>query len=166
MALHLSPRDVDMANLYARDAITRLKGVGARGGAADRAVSGIAKAFEVILGAGAVGIVTGKFGSTDLHVGGKAIPMDLGAGLLGLSVSLFMESETAGEHLSNFSAGILAGFATKYGVGVGQAWAAKPANGGSVPAVAGAVMNMLGGQSASSRPLTEAELSKMAEAIR
>jgi hypothetical protein len=167
MALHITHRDVEMANLYARDSISRLKGVGQRGGAADRAVTGLAKAFEVTLGAGLVGVLSGKFGSADLHVGGKSIPMDLLGGLAGLGVSLFMENEAASEHLSNFSVGVLAGFSTKYGVGVGRAWAEKKPGGSALPAVAG-VMNMLGGrtQAPAARPMTKEELAKMAESIR
>lgn len=167
MSLHITHRDVEMANLYARDALGRLKGVGQRGGAADRAVTGLAKAFEVTLGAGLVGLATGKFGSADLHVGGKAIPLDLLGGLAGLGVSLFMENEAASEHLSNFSVGVLAGFATKYGAGVGKAWAEKPAGSSSLPSIAG-VVNMLGSAASNSAPapLTEAELAKMAQSIR
>lgn len=163
MSLSITHRDVEMANLYARDALGRLKGVGQRGGTADRAVTGLAKAFEVTLGAGLVGVLSGKFGSADLHVGGKAIPMDLLGGLAGLGVSLFMENEAASEHLSNFSVGVLAGFATKYGVGVGKTWAAKPGN--ALPSIAG-VVNMLGSSNQAPAPLTEAELAKMAQAIR
>lgn len=166
MPLHLSPRDVEMANLYARDSIGRLKGIGAKGGTTERAVSGFAKAFEVCLGAGAVGVATGKFGSTELHVGGKAIPLDLLGGLAGLGVSLFMDSDTASEHLSNFSVGVLAGAAMKYGVGVGRSWAERPA--GSSPAIAGAMAMMMGsGKKAEApAPMTEAEIAKYAESIR
>lgn len=167
MGLHITHRDVEMANLYARDAITRLKGAGVRGGTGERAVGGLAKAFEVCLGSGLVGVLSGKFGSADLHVGGKAIPLDLTAGLLGLGASVFMESDTASEHLSNFSVGILAGFSAKYGVGVGKAWADGKlrAPGALAPAVSG-VVNMLGTTKQTPAPLSQEELAKMASAIR
>lgn len=165
MPLHLTHRDVEMANLYARDSIGRLKGVGAKGGTAERAVTGFAKAFEVCLGAGAVGLATGKFGSTELHVGGKAIPLDLLGGFAGLGVSLFMESDTASEHLSNFSVGVLAAAAMKYGVGVGRSWAEKPAG---APAIAGAMHMMMGAgkKPEAPTPLTEAEIANYAASIR
>ena len=165
MALHITHRDVEMANLYARDALGRLKGYGTRGGTTERAVTGIAKAFEVTLGAGLVGLLSGKFGSADLHVGGKAIPLDLLGGLLGLGTSLFMENESAGEHLSNFSVGVLAGFSTKYGAGVGKAWAEGRLGAPALPSVSG-MANMLGASKKSPIALSEPELVKMAQAIR
>ncbi len=167
MPLHLTHRDVEMANLYARDSISRLKGIGAKGGTTERAVTNIAKTFEVCLGAGLVGVVTGKYGSADLHVGGKAIPLDLLGGLAGLGVALFMDSETASEHLSNFSVGVLAGCSVKYGVGVGRAWAEKGMPGqGMLSSVAGAVAAFGPAQKQQPAPLSEAELAKMASTIR
>jgi hypothetical protein len=165
MGLHLTHRDVEMANLYSRDALSRLKGYGASGGTAEKAVKGLAKAFEVSLGAGLVGFLSGKFGSADLHVGGKAIPLDLLGGLAGLGVAISMDNETAGEHLSNFSVGVLAGFWTKYGVGVGKAWGEGKLGLPKMPAVSG-VVNMLTSNKQSPSPLNEAELAKMAQAIR
>ena len=178
MALSISRRDIDEANRYARDAMSRVsrdpgryggEGVGQR----------LTRTAEVALGAVGVGVLSGRFGP--FNVNGTPVPMDLIAGV-GLHLLSFMGlAGAASPHLSNVADGVLAGYLTKFGVGYGKVWAQKA----GVPpqTVVGAAYGdrSLGAHGnlhsglpkalgipafVGAEPLTSAELAAMAQAVR
>lgn len=171
MPLHITHRDLEDAHRYARDAVSRLQGVGRSDGVVSRSVNLGMKALATCLGAGVVGLISGKYGSADLKVGGKSIPLDAVGALLGCGVAACMEDGMASEALGNVSVGALAAFTTKYTIGMGKAWDEKGSpfagfsGGKPAPAVTSGEAPVR--QFAPPRPaLTELELAKMAQAIR
>jgi hypothetical protein len=120
MPLHITDRDLDEAHRYARDAVSRLRGVGKADGALSRTTRGIGKYVAVGLGAATSGLLSGYKGSADVVVGGVSVPLDGLGGLLGLGASVFMEDGIASEGLANYSAGLWAAFVTKYTIGYGK----------------------------------------------
>lgn len=124
MPLHVTQQDIEMAHRYARDAMAVAKGVGAKEAPLSRTTKNLGKLAAVIAGSGLVGIASGyKPGMTDLHIGGKVIPLDGLGGLVGLGASVFMEDSAASETLANFSVGVFGAFATKYAMGMGKSLA-------------------------------------------
>lgn len=173
MPLKITQRDIEEAHRYARDAMGQLRGVGRSDGALSRTTSALAKGVAVCAGAGAVGLLSGKYGSAELHIGGKDVPLDLLGGLAGKAAAVFMEDGMASECLDNFSSGVLAAFVTKYTIGLGKSWGetgslfpSKPA----APAISGngrgVTRMMTGGTVSPPQPLTERELANMAMGIR
>lgn len=162
MPLHITNRDIEEAHRYARDAMSTLRGVGRADGALSRTTKSLVNGGVVCLGAAAVGALSGKFGSADINIGGKSIPLDLLSGLAGKAAAVFMEDGTASEQLDNFSTGVLAAFVTKYTIGVGKAWSEEKKS--AAPAIAGSPAPR--SLPSAPPPLTESELAKMAQAIR
>jgi hypothetical protein len=167
MPLHLTNRDIEDAHRYARDAMASLKGVGRADGALSKGVNLGMKVLATCVGAGIVGVVSGKYGSADLHIGGKVIPMDAVSGLAGLGVAACMEDGMASESLGNLSAGVLAAFTTKYTIGLGKTWAEKGSPFASKAQISGqAPVRRFASPSPVQAPLTEQQLANMAQALR
>lgn len=175
MPLHLTQHDIEQAHRYARDSMATLRGVGRADGPISRTTKNLGKLAAMVAGAGAVGYASGYYGSTDLHIGGKSVPLDGLGGLAGLGVSVFMEDGLASETLANFSCGVLAAFATKHAINMGAGL--KAGNGffggtKAAPAAPKAVTSgnpfrmIAGGKKESSAPLTESELAAMGQAVR
>ena len=180
--LNITRRDIEEAHQYARDAMTR-------GSARDynkktgesRTVGGVIRqTMGVGIGAFGVGVLTGRLGP--LHIGGNPVPVDLVAGL-GIHLGTFLASAffniEAPKDFNNVADGVLAGYFTKFGVGVGTQLRAKanlPAlnltsiagtfdSNSSVGAIGGRRPAELQGAPYKG-PMTESELAAMAQAVR
>lgn len=166
--LNITRRDIDEAYASMRDAhsyIQRYKGQG------ETAVGQLTQTLGVSAGALGVGILSGRFGA--LHIAGSKIPLDLAGGIIGHGLAFFGLAGKYGEHLHNFSDGVMAGWITKWGVGLGAKMAVD-AGKAPPPVTAGVHHQQLGASPAGNAgnagprkaPLTEAELTGMAHGIR
>lgn len=169
MALNITRRDIEEASSYARDAMRFAKSNSSTG---ESVVGSVVQSLEVGIGAMGVGVLTGRFGP--LHIGGNPIPLDLAAALalhlLGF-MGLAGKHET---HLHNFADGAMAGYLTKFGVGLGakmRADAGKPALNltdisGDNDGRRGPPPQMTRGNSHAKRPMSISELAAMAQGVR
>jgi hypothetical protein len=113
MSFQLSRRDVDAAYSYANRSMRRLrdpeKGEGS-------VLKKLATTGEVLAGAAIVGVASGRFGP--LNIPGTPVPVDLAGGVGAHLLAFWLDTPDA-MHLHNVANGILAGYVTKLGVGVG-----------------------------------------------
>jgi len=172
MALTLTRRDIEDAHRFARSASDRAKSFKETG---EYVVGTITQTVEVAAGAVGVGVLTGRFGP--IKIAGSPIPLDLALGVTGHLLGFAGVAGKYSEHLHNFSDGVVAGWLTKWGFGMGQQWADKQGalrgqisgetarlHGGMPVPMAGYTPSF--GADQTNRPLTESELASMAQAIR
>jgi hypothetical protein len=112
--INITRRDIDAAYKYANDGLSRARDPDARG--ASRVLGKMLETGEVIAGAAAVGVASGRFGP--LNINNTQVPLDLVGGVSGHLIAFWLGSGV-GDHLHNFSNGVLAGYFTKLGVGLG-----------------------------------------------
>jgi hypothetical protein len=166
MSLTITRRDIEEAHSYARDAISRARGVQATG---QRIVGTAVKSLEVAAGAAAVGAISGRYGKVDFDLGGgKSVPLDLTAAIVGHLAAFTGMAGEASEHLHNLSDGVLAAASFRMAFNFGNkhraqsgAKTALPSS-PSVPVMAGERSYAMSGPA----PLTEAELAAMAQGVR
>lgn len=123
MAFNLTRRDIEDAYRYNDRALSRARdpdGGRTLHGALGRLVAG----GEVAAGALGVGFVAGRFGpkATEIKIGDKiTIPVDACVAIAGhaLAFSGYLGGDLA-EHVHNLSNGVLAGYLTKLGAGLGD----------------------------------------------
>ena len=160
MPLTITRRDLDSLAHRARDAQSRVARMRAKG----ESVTGqLSQTLEIAAGAAANGFISGRYGQ--INIG--PVPADLAAAV---ALHLGGFAGVAGkydEHLHNFADGLLAGYITKFMVGLGTSARAKA----GLPAVStsGENARMHGGMPAMNAgyaPLSEAELAAMAHQIR
>jgi hypothetical protein len=175
MSFQLSRRDVDSAYAYANRNLGRMRRD------PDSSESGVLNkllnAGEIVAGAAAVGVASGRFGP--LNIAGTAVPLDAVGGVALHLVGFWLDSSLS-RHLHNLGSGVLAGYATKAGVGLGTSLRTKA--GLSPVSVSGTYadddvqsaydiigaqnpLHMTGAAQAAS-PLTEAELAALAQQVR
>lgn len=170
--LQLTRRDLADSWNAARNAHSFIQGYQKDG---ERVVGQITQTLEVSAGAVGVGILSGRFGA--LHLAGSPIPLDLAGGLLLHGAGFLGFAGKYGEHLHNFADGVLAGWLTKWGVGLGASMR-EGAGLPRVPVTAGQLPSapthapMTGASSRTNHttgcgaPLTEAELAAMSHGVR
>lgn len=112
--INISRRDIDRAYDYANRGLSRARDPDPRG--EDSVLKKMLNTAEVIAGAAAVGVASGRFGP--LTIQNTQVPLDLVGGVSGHLIAFWVGSGL-GDHLHNFSNGVLAGYFTKLGVGVG-----------------------------------------------
>lgn len=166
MAMNITRRDVEDAFSHLRDVHSRVSKHSSHG---ERIVGQVVQTVEVSAGALTNGVLSGRYGNMTL--GQTKIPLDLVLALGGHGLALFGIAGKHAEHLHNFADGYLAGYLTKLGAGIGARWAQKQ----------GASPHVFSGTSshhsfttshrsqfsgAARAPLTEAELTSLAQAIR
>jgi len=171
MSLNITRRDIEEAHQFARDALNRAKGYKNSG---EAVVGQLTQTLEVAAGAVAVGALSGRFGP--LTIANSPVPLDLALGVAGHAMGFVGIAGRHAEHLHNFSDGVIAGYLTKLGVGFGAQMRTKA--GLPVLAISGEDSyerpDIVGYQLPSNyqpqvgaaQPLTEAELMRMAQAIR
>jgi hypothetical protein len=162
--LNITRRDLDEAYTSMRDAHSYIQRY-RQGG--ERVTGQLVQTLEVGAGALAVGVASGRFGA--LNIAGSPIPLDLAGGILGHALGFFGLAGKYGEHLHNFSDGVLAGYLTKWGIGFGTELRRK-AGQPPVMTVAG-TEDIIGYAPAAqmgcgAEPLTEAELASLAHSVR
>jgi len=169
MHLNISRRDIDMA--LSRASSSR-RGLSGQQIAIGQAVQGL----EIFAGAGAVGLISGRFGSQTVRLGSVTVPLDLTGGVLGHLLAFYLRGSGASEHLHNLSTGAMAAWFTKYMVGYGGILREKA----GLSRVAGDSEHghLYGGMPASHagtgavsmespvQPLTEAELVSMSHGVK
>lgn len=113
MAIHFSRDQIEDAYRYANRNLSRLRDPdrGARG-----VLHKLLDTGEVLLGAGAVGVAKGRFGS--LKIANTPVDMDLAAGVAGHLIGFWLDSSVS-EHIHNVSNGALAGWFHGLAVGAG-----------------------------------------------
>lgn len=159
--LTITRRDLDEAYGSLRDAHSYIQQY-KQGG--ERTIGQVVQSVEVAAGALAVGVASGAVGP--LQVQGVPVPLDLLGGLAGHTAAFFGLAGKYSEHLHNFSDGVIAGYLTKWGIGLGTEMrrkAGKP----PVSVVAGEFAydtSQKTGypQFGAAAPLTEAELASLA----
>lgn len=173
MSFQLSRRDVDSAYAYANKNMRRLRRDPDDGDSSEHGVlNKLLNAGEVIAGAAAVGVASGRFGP--LNIGNTAVPIDAVGGVA-LHLLGFWLDNNVSRHLHHLGTGALAGYATKAGVGYGTSLRMKA--GLSPVAVSGEPLPAGGydviGQGVdgydvvgAAAPLTEAELAALAQQVR
>lgn len=183
MTFQLSRRDVDAAYAYANRNMKRLRDPETKGSSG--VLHRLLQSGEILAGAAAVGVASGRFGP--LNIGNTPVPIDLVGGIGGHLIAFWLDG-AASPHIHNVSNGVLAGYITKLGVGVGTSLRMKAglspvstsgdADGGS--AGPGATYDIIGAapyhapaalsqpQTAAraAAPLTEAELAALAQQVR
>lgn len=134
------------------------------------------QSVEVLAGAAASGVVTGRFGAPHLKLGSQNLPLDLAGGVVLHGLAFFGMFGKYGDHVHNFSDGVMAQFFARWGVGYGTHLREKA----GLPRIAGsgnttrqfpqqAQGHAYGrGQHPAppQRPLTEAELAGLASRMR
>lgn len=165
---NITRRDIDEAYASMRDAHSYIKRYQAQG---ENVVGRVVQSLEVGAGALGVGILSGRYGA--LHITGSKVPLDLAAGLAGHALAFFGLAGNYADHLHNFSDGVMAGWLTKWGVGIGAKMAVEagvappPVTAGALPSSGTVPMvGCAGGSAAPKAPLTEAELAGMAHSVR
>jgi hypothetical protein len=173
MSFQLSRRDVDAAYSYANRSMRRL-----RDPEKDEksVLNKLLQTGEVLAGAAVVGVASGRFGP--LNVAGTPIPLDLVGGVGGHLIAFWLDG-TASKHIHNVANGVLAGYVTKLGVGVGAKLRTKAGlSPFTLQDVTGAdpmllaepqidiVGRAVGLHKTGAAPLTEAELAALAQQVR
>jgi len=181
MSINITRRDIQAAHDYASRSLSRARDP--ERGSAGQVLDKLLETGEVLAGAAAVGVASGRFGP--LNIANTPIPLDLVGGIGGHLLGFWIGGKTS-DHIHNFSNGVLAGYVTKLGVGVGNTLRAKA---GQVPfttmgegeeilsSFSGERARMHGGMPAygagaetgaapSGGPLTEAELAALAQQVR
>lgn len=170
MSISITRRDLQDAYKYANRSLSRARDYE---GNANSTLGKLTRTAEVLAGATAVGVASGRFGA-NVTVGGAQIPVDLSLGLAGQALAHFVGGNI-GAHVLNVSDGVLAGYFLKVGVGLGKglrekAGAPPLAISGSVDVVGGDV-DVVGALVepqlvVGASPLTEAELASLAQQVR
>jgi len=173
--LNITRRDIEEAHNYARDEMRSSRDPDNGKSFADKPV---VTTVLVASGAAAVGVLTGRFGP--LHFGGNPVPLDLAAavavhlaGFVGKSFGFGSVSP----YLHHIADGALAGYVTKFGVGVGTEMrkkaGEKPLNLADISGEDGRRSpaqlhegNRMHETRRNKGPMTEAELAAMAQAVR
>jgi hypothetical protein len=122
MSFQLSRRDVDSAYAYANRNMGRVR----RDPESDSekgVLNKLLNAGEVILGATAVGVASGRFGP--LSIGNTAVPFDAVGGIALHLIGFWLDSPNVSRHLHHLGTGVLAGYGTKAGVGIGRTLRSK-----------------------------------------
>lgn len=171
MTFQLSRRDVDSAYAYANRNMRRLRDPETSG--ASGVLKRLLQTGEVVAGAVAVGVASGRFGP--LNIANTPVPIDLTGGIAGHLLAFWLDN-AASPHLHNLSNGVLAGYGTKLGVGVGTSLRLKA---GLPPMMTSGDPSFLQptqqlnepqydivGSAPSAAPLTEAELAALAQQVR
>jgi hypothetical protein len=160
--LTISRRDIESAYAAARDADRRLAGLRGRG---ESIVGHAVEGALTVGGALAAGAALGYFGP--VYLAGTPLRVDLLAGLAGHALGFFKVAGKYSDHLHSFSNGVLACYATTYGLGLGKKIATKA---GKTPALGhgqtATIAGNLSSSGASPTPLSEAELVNMAQQVR
>lgn len=78
------------------------------------------RTLEVSAGAAVAGVIQGKAGPEGAHVMG--VPVDLGAGLALNVLGYFDAAGKHSDHLNNLGDGLLAGYVSQVGFGIGTKW--------------------------------------------
>jgi hypothetical protein len=133
--LHISRRDVEGAIRHADRALARARD--AEPGSTHHVTGKVVEDLEVIGGAALNGLLSGRYGSLTY----KNVPIDLAGSLALKALLLWQPRLPLAEHLHNVSTGMLAGYATKFGVGAGTALRLKA---GLSPVVAGDQVDVVG----------------------
>jgi hypothetical protein len=176
--LTLTRRDIEDAYRTVSETNRRIRDYQ---GKAEGGVGVVVRSLGVMAGAGAVGVLSGRFGSLRFADKGilSNVPLDAAAGLAIHAAGIFGVAGRHSEHLHNFADGVLAAYVTKFATGYGASLRQK-ANLPPIPVTAGA-MGRVGPTDARQlpsaatnihttsdrpKPLSEAELAAMAQAAR
>lgn len=178
--LTLTRRDIEDAYRTVSETNRRMRDYQ---GKAEGGVGVVVRSLGVMAGAGAVGVLSGRFGALRFADKGilSNVPLDAAAGLAIHAAGIFGVAGRHSEHLHNFADGVLAAYVTKFAVGYGATLRQK-ANLPPIPVTAGTGrvgptdVRQLPAQAASHanihatssrpKPLSEAELAAMAQAAR
>jgi len=179
--LTLTRRDIEDAYRTVSETNRRMRDYE---GKAEGGVGVVVRSLGVMAGAGAVGVLSGRFGALRFSDKGilSNVPLDAAAGLALHAAGIFGVAGRHSEHLHNFADGVLAAYVTKFAVGYGATMRQK-AGLAPIPVTAGTAAGRVGPTdarqlpaqaqnvhttSAMSRPkpLSEAELAAMAQAAR
>ncbi len=177
--LTLTRRDIEDAYRTVSETNRRMRDYQ---GKAEGGVGVVVRSLGVMAGAGAVGVLSGRFGALRFADKGMLsnVPLDAAAGLALHAAGIFGIAGRHSEHLHNFADGVLAAYVTKFAVGYGATLRQK-AGLAPIPVTAGvgqvgptdarqlpAAANNIHATSNMSRPkpLSEAELAAMAQAAR
>ncbi len=172
--LTITRRDIEDAYSAASAAHRHVQGIKGKG---ESVVGQLVQTVEVQAGALAVGVACGRYGA--LHIQGSTIPLDLAAGVVIHGAAFFGLAGRYGEHAHNIADGVLAGYTTKFGIGLGTKMRTdkglppamtvsgidEPARMGYAPAPHHIGTNGVNHQ-VGNDPLTEAELAAMAHSFR
>jgi len=172
MSFQLSRRDVDSAYAYANRNLGRMRRDPDK--SEEGVLNKLLNAGEIVAGAAAVGVASGRFGP--LNIANTAVPLDAVGGVALHLIGFWLDSSLS-RHLHNLGSGVLAGYATKAGVGLGTSLRTKA--GLSPVSVSGgdelgATYDIVGrhepaamtGAAYAAQPLTEAELAALAQQVR
>lgn len=179
MTFKISRRDVDAAYSYANRHMGRLRDPDK----SEKSVLGrLLQTGEVIAGAAAVGVASGRFGP--LNLPNTAVPLDAVGGVGGHLLAFWLDGP-ASSHIHNLSNGVLAGYFAKVGVGWGaklrtkaglSPFALQDVTGQEPMLLAEPQVDIIGRsvrpnvgaapQARSVAPLTEAELAALAQQVR
>jgi hypothetical protein len=116
MSINISRRDIQSAYDYANRGLSHARDP--NGGQAGRALGKVLDAGVTAAGALGVGVASGRFGP--LTVG--PVPLDLAGAVGGHLVAFWLEADRPSEianQVHNLSNGVLAGYLTKLGIGLG-----------------------------------------------
>lgn len=178
--LTLTRRDIEDAYKTVSETNRRMRDYQ---GKAEGGVGVVVRSLGVMAGAGAVGVLSGRYGSLRLADSGALsnVPLDAAAGLALHAAGIFGVAGRHSEHLHNFADGVLAAYVTKFAVGYGAGLRQK-AGEKPIAVTAGSNMGRVGPtdvhqlpgsahnihSTAMSRPkpLSEAELAAMAQSAR
>lgn len=170
--IQLTRRDLEEAYQKASDAHRIVAGYRTQG---EKIAEHAIQSVEVLAGAAAAGVAAGRFGAPHLKLGTQTIPLDLFGGVLLHGAAFFGLFGKYGEHVHNFSDGVMAQYMARWGVGYGTHLREKA----GLPRVAGAspqgqaqmneraqARRHIPQPNANRRPLTEAELAGIASQSR
>lgn len=177
--LTLTRRDIEDAYRTVSETNRRMRDYQ---GKAEGGVGVVVRSLGVMAGAGAVGVLSGRFGALRFADKGMLsnVPLDAAAGLAIHAAGLFGVAGRHSEHLHNFADGVLAAYVTKFAVGYGATMRQK-AGLAPIPVTAGVAAGHVGptdarqlpaqaanvhATSSRPKPLSEAELAAMAQAAR
>lgn len=130
----ISRRDIEDAWAHADHSLRRARD--ADGSPVKKVTSVLTQTIEVAAGATAVGVLSGRFGP--LEVNKIPIPLDLAGGVVGHGLTMFFAPKRLQPHLHNVFDGVMAGWFTKFGVGLGTSMRMKA---GLPPVVVSGVMD-------------------------
>lgn len=175
--LTLTRRDIEDAYRTVSETNRRMRDYQ---GKAEGGVGVVVRSLGVMAGAGAVGVLSGRFGALRFADKGvlSNVPLDAAAGLAIHAAGIFGVAGRHSEHLHNFADGVLAAYVTKFAVGYGATLRQK-AGLAPIPVTAGttgrvgptdarqlpaAAQNLH--TTSQPKPLSEAELASMAQSAR
>lgn len=114
--IQLTRRDLEDAYAKVSSAHRTISGHASTG---EKIAEAAIQTVEVFAGAAGMGVLVGRMGAPHVNLGGHTVPLDLAGGVGLHAAAFFGLFGRYGEHVHNLADGVMAQYATRWGVGYG-----------------------------------------------